>query len=103
MNLLANLISALSNPLIISIPLSYSLVLKTTGELIYALGWALISLLFASVVGLFVFLGVRKGFFSDLDVRKREERTRLFVFSAVVSVLYLVTVLTTGGPKVLLF
>ena len=55
MNLLAYIISLLSNPLVISIPLSYSLVLKATGEALYAVQWALISLFFASLVGLFVF------------------------------------------------
>ncbi len=103
MNLLANLISVLSNPLVISIPLSYSLVFKTTGGVIYAFQWTFVSLFFASLVGLFVFYGVKKGFFSDFDVSKREERTRLFVFTAIVSVLYLATVLTVSGPRVLLF
>ena len=102
MNFLAELTSILSNPLLISIPLSYSLVFKTTGEVIYALQWASISLLFASIVGLFVYYGVRKGFFSDLDVSKREERTRLFIFAAIVAVLFLFVVLVTGGPKILL-
>ncbi|OGH16573.1 MAG: hypothetical protein A3C30_05290 [Candidatus Levybacteria bacterium RIFCSPHIGHO2_02_FULL_40_18] len=103
MNLLANLISALSNPLVVSIPLSYSLVLKTTGEVLYAIQWTLISLFFATLVGAFVFYGVKKGFFSDIDVSKREERTRLFIFSAIISILYFVTVLTINGPRVLLF
>lgn len=102
MNLLANLISALSNPLVISIPLSYSLVLKSTGEIIYSLQWTLISLFFASLVGLFVFYGVKKGFFSDLDVSNREERTRLFVFIAIVSVIFFFLVYITNGPGVLL-
>lgn len=102
MNLLANLISALSNPLVISIPLSYSLVLKSTGEIIYSLQWTFISLFFASLVGLFVFYGVKKGFFSDLDVSNREERTRLFVFIAIVSVIFFFLVYITNGPGVLL-
>lgn len=102
MNLLANLISVLSNPLVISIPLSYSLVLKSTGEIIYSLQWTLISLFFASLVGLFVFYGMKKGFFSDLDVSNREERTRLFVFVAIISVIFFFLVYITNGPRVLL-
>lgn len=102
MNLLARLISVLSNPLAVSIPFSYSLVLKATGEATSAIAWALVSLLFASSVALFVLYGVKQGFFSDLDVSKREDRTRLFLFSAIISVLYFLIVLITGGPRVLL-
>ncbi len=102
-NLFASIISVLSNPLLISIPLSYSLVLRSNGQVLYAIEWTLISLFFASIVGLFVIYGVKKGFFSDFDVSKREERTRLFVFAAMVSVVFLATVLSTNGPRVLLF
>jgi membrane-associated phospholipid phosphatase len=102
MNLLAYLISVLSNPLIISAPLAYSLVLKTTGEASYAIQWTLVSMIFAGLVGIFVFYGVKKGFFSDTDVSKREERTKLFLFAAAVSIFYFIVVLITGGPRILL-
>ena len=103
MNFIARLISFISNPVLVSVPFSYALVFKSREDFLYAVSWTFISIIFAALVGIFVFWGVRRGLFSDFDISKREERTRLFVFAGLVSVLYFLIVLAAGGPRVLLF
>jgi hypothetical protein len=102
MDFLARIISLLSNPIIVSVPMSYSLVFKTSGDAFYALQWTIISLLFAGVVGLFVYYGVNTGLFSDFDISKKEERAPIFAFTAVISFVYFVLIFLLSGPKVLL-
>jgi len=102
MNLLARIISGVSNPVFLSIPMSYALVFKSRGDLLYALAWTFVSILFASLVGVFVVLAVRKGVFSDFDISKRQERTPIFIFTGLLSVFYFLIVFLLNGPRVLL-
>lgn len=95
-------ISAISNPLFISIPFSYFLVLRTSGDPAYSLAWTIISMSFAGLVGLFVLYGVKRGFFSDYDVTKRQERPPLFAFTGIITVLYFIAIFILNGPKILL-
>lgn len=102
MNLIAQLISIISNPFLISIPLSFALIFKSRGDASYAISWTLVSLLFTALVAGFVYWGVKKGIFSDLDVSIRGERPPLFIFASVVCILYLVLIFMFNGPRVLL-
>ena len=102
MNLFARIISFISNPVLLSIPFSYALVFKSREDFLYALAWTFVSILFASLVGVFVVLAVRKGGFSDFDISKRQERTPIFIFTGLLSILYFLIVFLLNGPKVLL-
>ena len=102
MNLFARIISFISNPVLLSIPFSYALVFKSREDFLYALAWTFVSILFASLVGVFVVLAVRKGVFSDFDISKRQERTPVFIFTGLLSVLYFLIVFLLNGPRVLL-
>lgn len=102
MDLLAKLISVISNPVLLSIPASYILVFKSKEDFFYALAWTFVSILFAVLLGAFVFWGVKKGVFSDFDISKRQERTPIFIFTGLLSILYLLIVFLFNGPGVLL-
>ena len=102
MNLFARIISFISNPVLLSIPFSYALVFKSREDFLYALAWTFVSVLFASLMGVFVVLAVRQGIFSDFDISKRQERTPVFIFTGLLSVLYFLIVFLLNGPKVLL-
>lgn len=102
MNLFAKFVSLVSSPILISAPLSYALIYKTSGSVVYSLQWTFLSLFFASIVALFVFYGVMRGFFSDFDVSKRNQRTPLFLFTGTVSVAYFVLVILLNGPRIVL-
>ncbi|HVT01435.1 MAG TPA: hypothetical protein VHE53_04355 [Patescibacteria group bacterium] len=101
MNLIAESISIISNPLVVSLPASFSLVFKTSNNIYYSLLWTLISAFFVGIVGAFVIYGIKIGMFSDFDISKRTQRQPFFVFAAVVTVAYLFLVLLLNGPKVL--
>ena len=101
LDLIARFISFLFNPLFLLFPVPYFLVVRETGDPLYALKWTIFSLFFIVVIGLFVGYAVRKGYFTDFDVSKREQRPLLFLFVGLVSVLYFLSLLYLQGPIVL--
>lgn len=102
MRFVAQLVSLFLNPVVVLLPGLYLLVFRSTQNNIVALKWTFFSLVFSSVFSLFIFYGVKKGFFSDLDVSRREERPRLFLFTIVVVWVYLLSVVVLGGPRILM-
>lgn len=102
MNLLARLISAISNPLVVSFPMSYAILFKWTGEVFYSIQWSIVSFVFSIVMALFVFYGILRGFFSDYDISNKEERGKMFLFAGILSILYLILTFVLNGPKVLI-
>ncbi len=101
MNLIAQFISAIASPLVIAIPFCYLIILKTTGDAQQAFDWSIVSLFFVLVVGAFVYYGVKKGFFTNLDVSDRRQRPKLFLFTGAACFLYLLLVIFFNGPKII--
>ena len=102
MFIFAQIISYLSNPLVIVLPTAYALVYKTTGNATNALWWAVFSCFFGAIIAGFVIYGVRRGFFNDFDVSERRLRKPLFIVAAIVAAIYFIFVLLLNGPKILL-
>lgn len=102
MNSLARLISLLSHPIVISIPAPFLIVFRNYNG-IYALKWELFSFIFIMINITYVIYGVLRGFFSDFDLTKREERKRLFAFTGLTTIVYLVFVILLRGPFELVF
>ena len=100
---LARFISFIANPIFIILPIPYYLVHRVTGNTLYALQWTLFSALFMAIVGGFVWINVKRGRFSDLDVSKREQRPLLFLACLVISLWYMVGLILLKGPLVLFF
>lgn len=99
---IAQFISSLSNPLVISIPAVYLLVYKSTNNERISLYWTLVAFIFISLIALFVLYGVKEKFFSNFDVSRRTERAPLFIFSSVVTLFFFVFLILTHGPRVLI-
>jgi len=101
MILLARFISLIFNPVFLLIPTPYLLVLRETGNASQAMNWTLISMFFVMLIGVCLGIGVRKGYFTDFDVSKREERPLLFLFVLLVGALYFISLLYLDAPVVL--
>lgn len=99
---IARTISFIFNPLFLLLPIPYLLVMRETGEPLYALKWSVFTLMFVVCIGLFVLIAVRKKLFSDLDVSTREQRPLLFLFVSVVAVIYFLSLFFLQGPVSLL-
>lgn len=98
---LARIISYISNPIFIFVFLPYFLVYKTTRSEAAAWYWTIITSYFLLTFVLFVFIGVKKKFFSDIDVSNREQRPVLYLMGAVLTILYLFTLFILHGPQIL--
>lgn len=99
--LLARLISFIFNPVLLLIPAPYLLVIRETGNASLALEWTLISFVFVLLTGAFIGVGVKKGYFSDFDVSKREQRPLLFLLVSVIGILYFISLIYFNAPFVL--
>lgn len=98
---IARIISFISNPIFIFIALPFFLVYKTTKDTGAAWNWTIYTLVFLSIFVIFVLIGVKKKFFSDIDVSNREQRPVLYFTGAILSVLYLSTLFFLHGPRIL--
>lgn len=99
---LARIISFISNPIFIFIFLPYFLVYKTVKDASAALNWTIYTLVFIFIFVMFVLIGVKKKFFSDIDVSKREQRPVLYFTGGALSILYLSILFLLQGPKILI-
>lgn len=97
----ARIISYISNPIFILIGLPYFLINKTTHDPILARDWTLVTWSFLFVFVLFVLVGVKSGFFSDIDVSKRTQRPLLYLFGAILALIYVFVLLIFHGPAIL--
>ena len=94
-------ISFFLGPVFILLPIPFILVAKFTQDYPYALKWTVFSYAFMLAVVLFIVIGVFLGFFSNLDVSKREQRPLLFAFCAFAAFCYLLSLIILDGPKIL--
>ncbi len=99
--LLARFISFIFNPYLLILPIPYFLVMRQTGDSLYAGKWAVFTLCFLMAVGLSVFILVKKGYFSDLDISKREQRPLFFFLLIFFAIIYFLSLFYFQGPIVL--
>lgn len=96
MKRLALIISYLFHPLILFLVMPY-LILNRQYSSMYAFKWVMFSSLFTSVAVAMILVGRAKGFFSDDDISRKEERYRFFHFAIVLGVVYLAAALFFKG------
>ena len=101
LTLFARFISFAFNPYFLILPIPYLLIMRETGDPAYAFKWTLFTLTFLGAVGLSVFLAVKKGYFTDLDISQREQRPLFFTLLAFFAVMYLIALFYFQGPLVL--
>lgn len=98
----AKVINVLLHPVVVTIPGVYLIVYKSTAQIQLALFWTFVSIIFSSMIGFFVLYGVKKGFFTNLDVSNRKQRIILYPFIIAVVLLFVGFVYLTHGPRVLI-
>jgi hypothetical protein len=93
----AEFISFLFNPLALMFFLPYLVVFRETTSVTYALKWELFTSVFFGVIVVLFLIGKWRGFFSDYDISKREERPRLFFVVLTIAILYLLAAIFFKG------
>lgn len=101
MKTISNLTSIILHPVVICLIGVYIIVLASTGSKDEAIYWVILSGAFSVLLGLFVLLGVRQGFFNNLDVSNRKQRIILYPFAIAVVLLFTGFVYLTNGPRML--
>lgn len=97
-DIFARFISSVFNPYFLIIPLPYLLVVRQTGDPIFALKWTVFTLFFLLAVGLSVYIAVRRGYFTDLDISRREQRPKFFLLLAFFALVYFIALYFFHGP-----
>jgi hypothetical protein len=103
MKQLARFISFVTNPIFVLFPVPYLLVYRAGYGHALAVKWALFSLFFLFIAGIFVIYEVRMKVFSDMDVSKREQRPLLFGVLGGITMIYLFSLFILHAPTVLFF
>ena len=67
----------------------------------YAIKWTFFTAAFLLIIGLTVLFALKKGYFTDLDISRREQRPLLFLLLSVFSILYFCVLFYFDGPLVL--
>lgn len=100
---LAQIISTILNPLFILFILPFFLVFETTNSIEQSVYWTIISSIFLIVFSLFVLIGIKLKYFSDLDISKRNQRPLLYTVAILFAIVFLFTIFIFNAPKVLMF
>jgi membrane-associated phospholipid phosphatase len=98
---IAAVISTIINPLIILAILPYILIVKSTGSFSAANFWTIFSLIFILIFGVVVYIGVEKGYFSDLDISQRKQRPALYALATGMSFFYIIFLYFLKAPGIL--
>jgi hypothetical protein len=101
LDLLARFISFVFNPYFLIIPIPYLLVVRQTGNPLLAIKWLLFSFCFLLAVGVSILVAVKMGYFSDLDISKREQRPKFFLLLTLFSCIYFLALSFFKGPLTL--
>lgn len=97
MKFIAQLISDIFHPILFFLIMPYLVVYRQTYNSAYAFKWTLFSSVFLVLGIMLLVIGRLRGVFSDEDITKREERYRFYVFSALLSFVYLCAALYFKG------
>lgn len=94
---LAEIISFLFHPVLFVLFIPFLVVYKYTASGIYALKWQVFSSTFL-LLGIILFiLGRIKGVFQDIDLSKKEDRTKFFILVLVLSLFYILLSIYLSG------
>ena len=99
---IAKIVSLVSSPSLIIIPLTYGVIFKSTSNITYSLRWTFISMFFVFLAGLFILYGVVKGYYSNFDISKREQRGSIFAFAIALTIIYMMVIVIFKGPNSIL-
>jgi hypothetical protein len=102
MKSLAQIISFLFNPVLLLVFVPLLLVYRTTGSVVLAMVWTGYTMIFLLAMTFFIFYGVHKKIFTDMDVSNRKQRPLLFIVSFIMGLFYLGGLFFLHGPKILM-
>ncbi len=101
--LFAKLVNIILHPVFLVSPAVYLIIIGTGGSVNIALFWSAIALGFVFFVSLYIFIGIKIGFFTNFDVSKREQRLYLFPVVIFCGVTFLFSLILFNGPRSLFF
>ena len=97
MNKFAQIISVIFHPAILIIFLPFFIIYGQTLNIVYAFKWQIISSCFVFFVGVMVWVGEKRGIFSDADLSKRKERGKFYSIVGIILTAYIILVVVLEG------
>lgn len=101
MNRIAHIISAVLNPLVVIIVMSFILAYEDTRDIVVSLRWGLILLAFVLAVSFLIWILVKRKIFSNFDVSLQHQRPRLYLLELTAALIYLITIYFLHSPVML--
>ena len=94
----SKIVNVVFHPIVIILIGVFLLAYRDTNNIVTATYWTFLSLVFSGIISTFVYIGVKKKFFNNLDVSNRRQRIILYPFAIVVVLLFAFFVHTQHGP-----
>ena len=101
MIIFAKLINFLLHPVVLITPSVFLIIAASGGSIESAFFWSSIALGFVLFISLYIYAGMKFGFFSNFDVSKREQRIYLFPVVLFAGVTFLFSLIAFNGPRAL--
>ena len=102
MMLFANTLTWILHPVFLAIFAVYLVTFYSTGDTSTSYYWTVVASLFATFVAAFVLIGVKKGFFNNIDISNRKQRVIVYPFVISVVLLFAFIVYLQKGPNQLI-
>lgn len=97
----AQVISYLLSPFVMAIIGGIFFSYKATESIPETIFWTGVVTIFTAIVALYIIYGVKKGFFSNLDISNQKERFIFYPFLLTVLIAFTTTVVVLDGPPLL--
>lgn len=94
---LAQIISGIFNPLVLTVFITAGIVYQETENVIYSSKWFLVAAAFSLLFALFIVISIKKGIFSNFDVSTKKQRPILFLAGTVGVICAMIFVMLTNG------
>jgi hypothetical protein len=99
--LIAEIISIIFSPLVVLATVPFFLVYETTGNFHLAISWTILSVAFILAFFVSILIGIKLGMVSNIDISRREERPRVFLFAIMLSIIYLLMLYFYRAPMIM--
>src|SRR5258706_12626123 len=96
-NTLARVISKIFHPLVFSVLLPFTVVYKSTDNVLYSFKWMAFSSGFIVLTMVTFFLFLPKEFFKDFDISHKEKRNLLYILGGISTFIYFITIVALKG------
>jgi hypothetical protein len=99
--IIAEIISIILSPLVVLAPAPFFLVYESTNNFSLSIFWTTLSIAFILAFFAAILIGIKLRLVSNIDISRREERPRVFLFAIALSIIYILILYFYRAPLIM--